>query len=121
MKTETIKLLKKPVLVVELPEGTADFSVINTGDRIAISAFDEYDNCLDVKGIPTNYTLLGKPDEIKEEDVRELVNLHESGYYKDYINGNNFFTLPSKSILSAIESEITESFDFKRTLIFIEN
>jgi len=113
MKTHLCKLLKKPVLVVELPDHTADFSVINTGDRIAISAFDEYDNCLEVKGIATNYTLLGKPDEIKEEDVRELVEkVMQAQHFQNYKarQENDFANLWCKtakeSLLSAIETKV---------------
>lgn len=46
-----------------------------------------------------------KGPELTEDTAKGLVDLHETGYYKDYLNDNNFFTLPSKSFISAIESK----------------
>lgn len=105
MKTKIISKLKKEVLVIEFPEGYELAGVTN-------GAIYYYDNQMNYEDYPLSilvegsFTLLGKPDEIKEDDAKKLVHLHENGYYKDYINGNNFFTLPSKSLLSSIESKI---------------
>ena len=99
MKTKLISTLKKELLIIELPEETY-YEVFKHG----ILFKDHLES--EREFIEGTYTLLGSPDEIKEDDAKELVNLHESGYYKDYINGNNFFTLPSKSFISALVSEI---------------
>ncbi|BAP30117.1 uncharacterized protein CHSO_1080 [Chryseobacterium sp. StRB126] len=40
---------------------------------------------------------------LTEDIAKGLVELHENGYYKDYKNDSHFFTLPSKSFISAIE------------------
>lgn len=105
MKQKIITTLKKNILIVELPENTQYDILINSpiwkdGIKFLTGTEEKFHF---IKG---SYTLLGSPTEIKEDDAKELVNLHESGYYKDYINGNNFFTLPSKSLLSAIETVI---------------
>lgn len=108
MKTHTIKTPTAELLIVQLPHRTAGFSVINTGDRIAISAFDEYDNCLDVMPISTDYTLLGKPDEIREEDAKELVESFGRGKLKRFkgYGKKQFEKTATESLLSLLESEI---------------
>lgn len=113
MKTYHIKeLLKKEVLILELPEGTADFSIMNTGDRTAVCAFNEYDECLEVHGISIAYTLLGSPDEIKESDARELVESWESvakdgtRVYDNYHRKLPMKRTATESLLSAIETKI---------------
>lgn len=40
-----------------------------------------------------------------EDLLKDIVEFHPNGYYKDYNNENNFFTLPSKSAISAVEAE----------------
>ena len=103
MKNYHIKdLLKKELLIVELPKSWG----LTIGDEYLLIYDHEEKTFGKTYTFKGSYTLLGKPDEISENIAKELVNLHESGYYKDYINGNNFFTLPSKSLLSALESEI---------------
>lgn len=138
-------LQKKELLIIELPEGTADFIVMNTGDRIAVCAFDDVDFCLDVKGISTEYTLLGKPDEIKEEDAMDLVESFGRGKLKRFrgYGKKQFEKTATESLLSAIESVIfwenpysgvlasefptvfekfeSRTFDRNRTLIFVKN
>lgn len=108
MKTHTIKIPTAELLIVQLPHRTADFSVINTGDRIAISAFDEYDACLEVHPISTDYTLLGKPSEIREEDARELVESFGRGKLKRFkgYRKKQFERTATESLRSAIESVI---------------
>ena len=63
MKTITIKTLKKELLVIELPEN---------------GYYEEYRDGIEVRDFFTdevltlaNYTILGSPDEIKEEDVKD--------------------------------------------------
>lgn len=88
MKSKVITGLKKDILVIELPENTkfdviADNSLWKDGVKF-LTGKDE-----DFNFIEGNYTLLGKPDEIKEEDVRSLVSdfdaFENSKYY--YLHG----------------------------------
>ena len=118
MKTATLTL-KRNVLVIEAPEGTY-FEVFEHGIY-----FKDHLNA-ERKFIEGSYTLLGKPDEIKEEDVAKFV--HQSihtNLFAHYVKGIPVNTYCYKTALesfnSALEKEITEPFDFKRTLIFIEN
>ena len=122
MKTITIKTLKKEVLVIELPKnGYCSLSE----NRLQIR---DYNSCL-LANIEGYYTLLGSPDEIKEEDAEKLIEkdpwVMSFKSYRDYSSkkGVKYNTLITaiESFFSALESEITESFDFKRTLIFIKN
>lgn len=82
------------LLVVQFPteklfiENHAFFSVIK------IASFEEH-----------VVKFLCKGSDFTEDIAKGLVELHENGYYKDYLNNNNFFTLPSKSFISAIESK----------------
>lgn len=124
MKTHTIKTPIAELLVVELPE---DSTLIEIFGLIGADENNSPDYHLTLYKF-SDYTLLGKPDEIKEEDARELVKAFEFGTEKyphlrffihktDY---SDWFTA-TESLLSLIESEIDEQFDFKRTLIFIKN
>lgn len=109
MKTATIKTPTAELMIVELHERTADFIVMNTGDRLAVCAFDENDYCLDIKGISKDYTLLGKPDEISEEDAEEIVQKAEydfGTYYRHYSDKTVFAKTATESLLSILESEI---------------
>ena len=112
MKTYEIKdLLKKEILIVEIATGLSQIRK----NKLSVLKHD-------------GYTLLGKPDEIKEDEAKELVEETEMGVklnskkykYRAYDSQLGYATA-TESLLSAIESEITESFDFKRTLIFIKN
>lgn len=106
MKTHTIKTPTAELLVVELPETGSTFDILT-----AINS--------EIEG----YTLLGKPDEISEEDAKELVETKQYGSHpffctldyrykgknKDGFNpgfcaddGYQF----RRSLLSLIESEI---------------
>ena len=65
MKTAIISTLKNELLLVELPEN---------------GYYEEYRDGIEVRDFLTdevltlaNYTLLGSPDEISEEDVKDLV------------------------------------------------
>ena len=107
MKTYHIKdLLKKELLIIELPEN---------------GYYEEYRDGIEVRDFLTdevltlaNYTLLGKPDEIKKEDAEKLVEkdpwVMSFKSYRDYSSkkGVKYNTLitATESLLSAIESEI---------------
>ena len=152
MKHVEIKdLLKKELLIVQLPNRTTDFSVVNNDEATLICAFHEYEGCLKMKEIPKGYTLLGKPDEIKEEDAVEIVqqSLHTglfAHYVKDIPVNTYCYKTATESLLSAIESVIfwenpfgeskyfhgeytdngriaaeLRTFDRNRTLIFVKN
>ncbi|QNS40171.1 hypothetical protein H0S70_07090 [Chryseobacterium manosquense] len=104
MKTYHIKdLLKKDLLIVELPR-VCDYELTKEGLFVKEhgSHLSDY--------IEGSYTLLGKPDEIREEDAKELVE-NKGKYYKNYspiqgsVQGNITFTA-TESLLSAIESKI---------------
>ena len=141
MKTKTIKLLKKEVLVIEYSPAI-DFYEINP----RMLAFNMINGSIKIfKG---NFTFLGRPDEIKEDDVADLVE-NKGKYYKNYspiqgsVQGNITFTA-IESFNSAIRKELfwvnpvvdklhcedcyddwkeaqEKTFDRNRTLIFIKN
>lgn len=104
MKSKIITGLKKEVLVIELPEN-GYWETYRDGTEIRDFLTDEK--------FVTDYTILGKPDEISEEYARELVESWESvakdgtWIYENYLGGR----IPKKktaleSLLSALESEI---------------
>ncbi len=89
MKTYHIKdLLKKELLIVEAKDEKIAWAII----------FQKYG----VKAV-SDYTLLGKPDEIKEEDVKDLI---EKRNGIGYIFGNTTHGKAIDSFNSALESEI---------------
>ena len=97
MKTKIISTLKKELLIIELPEN---------------GYYEEYRDGIEVRDFLTDevltladYTLLGKPDEIKEEDVKDLIERVFINY-KDYSGKNRAFGSPINSFNSALESEI---------------
>lgn len=105
MKTYTIKnLLKKELLIIETPLNVKDV-IFNKGDNsltwetehLIISGYDLDD-----------YTLLGSPEEISEEDAMGLVELFsiQSGGFKDYLRPECGYKTATESLLSAIESVI---------------
>ena len=107
MKTKTIKSLKKEVLVIELPIN-GYWEVLSTETRF---------KCFDTgeKLILKNYTLLGKPDEITEDDVMDLVDTITSSYsdgtnesenFKYYKKENCVAKTALESFNSAIEKEL---------------
>ena len=105
MKKRLIKTLKNEILVIELPEETY-FEVFKHGILFKdhLEAEREF--------IEGSYTLLGSPDEIKEEDVKDLVkqSLHTNlfAHYVSGINPPNIYQYKTalESFNSAIESEI---------------
>lgn len=101
MKTHTIKTPTAELMIVELPR-VCDFDLYH--DKIYI-----YDHeAKEGKSIDGSYTLLGKPDEVKEEDAMELVEAPEP-YWEDNKNqkviGNAEWSY-TKSLLSLLESKI---------------
>ena len=118
MKTKTIKLKKKEVLVIELPIN-GYWEVLSTETRF---------KCFDTgeKLILKNYTLLGKPDEITEDDVMDLVDTITSSYsdgtnesenFKHYKKENCVAKTAIKSFNSAIEKELlwVNPFNYEKT------
>lgn len=108
MKAYHIKdLLKKDLLIIELPEDNW-LSVFPRFIWICDRETNEYHH---IKG---SYTLLGKPDEIIEDDAMELVQCINVGTTNKYIasveffnNVNNrYYETAKESLLSAIESLI---------------
>jgi len=98
MKTATIDLMKKELLIVELPENNW-LSIFPRLIWICDRETNEYHY---IKG---SYTLLGSPDEIKEEDAKELVEKTFT-FYKDYNGTNRQFNFALGSFNSALEKEI---------------
>ncbi len=143
MKTKTIKLLKKEVLVIEYSPAI-DFYEINP----RMLAFNMINGSIKIfKG---NFTFLGRLNEITEDDVRDLVeqSLHTNlfAHYVSGINPPNIYQYKTalESFNSAIVKELfwvnpvvdklhcedcyddwneaqEKTFDKFRTLIFIKN
>lgn len=98
MKTHTIKTPIAELLIVELPETGSTFDVLT-----ALNSETE------------GYTLLGKPDEIREKDAKDLVEIkdkmeREMGkpiiFYKDYNDDSKYYFRSVSSLLSLLETEI---------------
>lgn len=108
MKTKIITGLKKEILLIEFKEG---YELAGS----CIDAIFYYDNQMNYEDYPLsisvdgNYTLLGKPDEIKEEVIEELVDTFDFNYYVDYNHpSRGAYTVTAlESFFSAIEKEIT--------------
>ena len=120
MKTAEIKtLLKKELLIVELPEEySLDYTYYREDDETEI-AFYLGDDCVQLKHFKGDYILLGKPDEIREDAAKELVesNFIEFWYpnefdgygfdkFKNYKTAEFSEVDAIESLLSALESEI---------------
>ena len=147
MKNYQIKdLLKKDLLIVELPEETY-YEVFKHG----ILFKDHLES--EREFIEGSFTLLGSPDEIKDEDVKDLVEKITTRQYKNYGYVPHYFqyllSTALESFHSALEKEIlwenpyaepdkfidgfdnpcyewwheaeSRTFDRTRTLIFVEN
>jgi hypothetical protein len=106
MKTKIISTLKHELLIIEHPEETY-FEVFTHGILFKdhLSAEREF--------IEGSYTLLGKHDEIKDEDVKGLVEIVGEDdllgtFYKDYKNPHYMMQPNSalESFNSALEKEI---------------
>lgn len=107
MKTKTIKSLKKELLIIELPE-KADYKL--TKEYIFVWDINNYKET--PKRFKGNFTLLVKIDDIKEDDVIDLVeqSLHTNlfAHYVSGINPPNIYQYKTalESFNSAIEKEI---------------
>ena len=105
MKTYDIKnLLKKELLIIEIPENIKSWEFID-------GHFWIDDKKVFIKGFSAFHTLLGSPDEIKEEDVEDLVESWEPldskvWVYNNYSEGGVEFKTAIESFNSALESEI---------------
>ena len=105
MKTKIITSLKKELLVIELPR-VCDYELTKEG----IFVKEHGSHLSDF--IEGSYTLLGSPDEIKEEDARELVESWESVakdgtmVYQNYKDGIPKKRTALESFNSALEKEI---------------
>lgn len=109
MKQKIITTLKKNILIVELPENTQFDVLVNNSlwkDGIKFLTGTE-EKFHFIKG---SYTLLGKSDEIREEDARELVDISRRYGYKNYNKkdemSNSYFISAVDSLLSVVESVI---------------
>ena len=103
MKTAIISTLKKELLLVELPENNW-LSVFPRLIWICDRETNEYHY---IKG---SYTLLGSPDEIKEEYLLDLVEKITTRQYKNYGYVPHYFgyllSTALESFNSALEKEI---------------
>ena len=115
MKTITIKTLKKELLVIELP--TAETKISIGLHCIGIKPPPIGKDASDINGYYHIYTemfhgfkLLGSPDEIKEEDVKDLVEKITTRQYKNYGYVPHYFqyllSTALESFNSALEKEI---------------
>lgn len=99
MKTKIISELKKELLVLELPEGAR---VEITPRLLAINKSDG-----SIQLFKGNYTLLGKVNEIKEEDVEDLVEGVGIGWFEDYQDKKNgMFKTALESFNSCLEKHL---------------
>ena len=103
MKKRLIKTLKNEILVIETPEETY-FEVFKHGILFKdhLEAEREF--------IEGSYALLGSPDEIKDEDVKDLVEKITTRQYKNYGYVPHYFqyllSTALESFNSALEKEI---------------
>ena len=106
MKEKLISTLKKDLLILEL----AKHEVINIIFEEGIYVIDKDTNNTNL--IKGSYTILGRPNEIKEEDVKEFVDKVGLNYskrwyaYENYIISGEHFSSALESFHSALESEI---------------
>ena len=103
MKTATIDLMKKELLIIELPKN-GYYSLSENGLQIR-----DHNSCL-LANIKGSFTLLGSPDEIKDEDVKDLVEKITTRQYKNYGYVPHYFqyllSTALESFNSALEKEI---------------
>ena len=104
MKTKVITSLKKELLIVELPR-KSDVEIFPN----SIEIYNQFTG--QEETIKGSYTLLGSPDEIKEEDAKELVeqSIHTelfAHYVKDIPVNTYCYKTAIDSFNSALESEI---------------
>jgi hypothetical protein len=122
MKTCHIKdLLKKDLLILELPENVKIYhDEDDEGNHIGYSLTKFGQDSVEPFGLINGYTLLGKPEEIKESDAEELVESGDANpagdrfvlgyrsYFEGYEDDIPQFTCKTatESLLSAIETVI---------------
>ena len=103
MKKRLIKTLKNEILVIELPKN-GYYSLSENGLQIR-----DHNSCL-LANIKGSFTLLGSPDEIKDEDVKDLVEKITTRQYKNYGYVPHYFqyllSTALESFNSALEKEI---------------
>lgn len=107
MKTYKIKdLLKKELLIVELPR-VCDYEL---DDEMLWGINLENGFTYRAEG---SYTLLGKPDEISEENAKEFVErigdgdpCYQGDWFVNYQDHESMFETAKESLLSLLESEI---------------
>lgn len=93
MKTHTIKTPTAELLIVEMPEKIDRCWVLVHSNHIWINNRETGD----IHRVKGSYTLLGKPDEVREDEKWDV--------YKPYIGSIEKETA-KESLLSLIESEI---------------
>lgn len=134
MKTHTIKTPTAELLLVELPENIErDYSLIyGTNPEETYLSFRknaEFKPPQKSEKLENGiWKLLGKPDEIREEDAKQLVQAINVGTSTRYVPSVKFynsvrrayFETAKESLLSFLGSEITEQFDKTRTLVFVK-
>lgn len=109
MKTKLISKLKKEIILVELPEWFKDYSY----KKPLLEVRGDEPNLVEFLSLG-RYELLGSPDEIKEEDVLDLVDkdpwVLSFKSYRDYsskkIMKYNTLITALESFHSALEKEI---------------
>ena len=122
MKTKIITGLKKEVLVIELPEYW-DYEIIDDDKTFLYHPTEQNSNDKTISG----YKLLGKPNEIKEEDAEKLVEkdpwVMSFKSYRDYSSkkGVKYNTLITaiESFNSALEKEIYWENPFNEVISFM--
>lgn len=100
MKTYEIKdLLKSDLLIVELPEDTTFKAILGYIGAVADNSQDYH---LSIHNA-CDYTLLGKRDEISEEDVVDIV---QESKYMDWDGNSGYvdYRVYPDGLLSALES-----------------
>lgn len=113
MKTAKIKdLLKKEVLIIELPEDTqfdvlVDNPLWKDGIKFLTGTEEKF------HFIEGSYTLLGKPGEIREEDAKAMVERigegdpsYQGDWFVNYQDDETMFETATESLLSALETVI---------------
>ena len=108
MKTKLISTLKKDLLIIELPKWYKSFNY----QKPLLEVRGDEPNLAELLSLG-RYELLGSPDEIKEDEAKELVEETEMGVklnskkykYRAYDSQLGYATA-TESLLSAIESEI---------------
>ena len=112
MKTATLTL-KRKVLVIELPKGTKHYQYNNAFETISAEVPNDKGVSFEQIRIEKGYTLLGSPDDLKEEDVIDLVERegenhpsYQGEWFSNYKDEECMFETAIESFNSALEKEI---------------